>query len=143
MTTITKEKCNGFLTCLYGEGEAVFDSVAALPDHPVAHITARRLDVTLYSKSTAPILVKCVWDKLLENGHTVPRSLVIPLLLEHELKFWREAEVAETWESMRSEFLGKPCGKRSSLFVTQEMGQTIKKIWESLIYTGMFGSIKV
>lgn len=56
---------------------------------------------------------------------------------------WQTAEVAETWESMRSNFLGKPHGKRSSLFVNQETGQGIKKIWESLINTGMYGPIKI
>ena len=34
-------------------------------------------------------------------------------------------------------------GARSSLFVSQETGQAIKKIWNALIFTGMFGPIKV
>ncbi len=44
---------------------------------------------------------------------------------------------------MRSYFLGAPHGARSSLFVSQETGQGIKKVWETLIYTGRFGPIKV
>lgn len=32
---------------------------------------------------------------------------------------------------------------RSSLFVSQETGQAIKKIWDALIFTEMFGPIKV
>ena len=44
---------------------------------------------------------------------------------------------------MRHYFLGSPHGSRSSLFVSQETGQAMKKIWEALIHTGMFGPIKV
>ena len=44
---------------------------------------------------------------------------------------------------MRGYFLGKPNGSRSSLFVNQETGQKMKKIWEALINTGMFGPIMV
>ena len=36
-----------------------------------------------------------------------------------------------------------PHGSRSSLFVTQETGLTMKKVWIMLINTGMFGPIKV
>ena len=76
-------------------------------------------------------------------GGTIPLSIAMPLLLEKEVPCWRWSQVAETWESMRPFFLGRPHGSRSSLFVTQEAGQSIKKIWEALIYTGMFGNIKV
>jgi hypothetical protein len=31
---------------------------------------------------------------------------------------------------------------RSSLFVNQEAGQVIKKTWDALIHTGMFGAIR-
>jgi hypothetical protein len=44
---------------------------------------------------------------------------------------------------MQPYLLGAPHGSRSSLFVTQETGQTIKKVWNLLINTGMFGPIKV
>lgn len=60
-----------------------------------------------------------------------------------EVPCWKWAEVAETWERMRPHFLGMPCGKRSSLFVNQETGQAMKKIWEALIYSGMYGPIRV
>ena len=74
---------------------------------------------------------------------TIPLSIAIPLILEHEVPGWRQSSLAETWESMRELLLGRPHGARSSLFVNQETGQAIKKIWNSLIYTGMFGPIKV
>jgi len=134
---------NGFITCPYGDGQNVLDSVAKLPDHHAAGITAERLDVKLYNTQAQPILVKCNWKKPLLPDGTIPASIAVPLILEQELPMWRWAEVAETWETMRYYLLGNPHGSRSSLFVNQETGQTIKKIWNALIYTGMYGPIKV
>lgn len=139
----TRHFVHGFITCPYGDGQAVLDSVAALPNNPVADITAKRLDVKLYNPNATPILVRCNWYKPLGQDGMIPLSIAMPLLLEQELPEWRRAEVAETWESMRSYFLGTPHGSRSSLFVSQETGQAMKKIWNALIYTGMYGPIKV
>lgn len=134
---------HGFVTCPYGDGQDVLDSIAALPPHSVAHITAERLDVPLYNSKSNPILVRCEWNSRLESDKTIPLKIAMPLLLEVEVPCWHWAQVAETWETMRPYFLGVPHGARSSLFVSQETGQAMKKIWESLIYTGMFGPIKV
>jgi hypothetical protein len=133
---------HGFITCPYGDGQDVLDSIAALPKHHIATITAERLDVQLYSPRTKPILVKCEWHESLDTGAMIPLSIALPMILEQELPHWRSSEVGETWETMRPYFLGRPHGSRSSLFVSQETGQTIKKIWESLINTGMFGPVK-
>lgn len=134
---------NAFITCPYHDGQKVIDSVDRLPPHPVASITAERLDVQLYQPNANPILVKCEWDRPLPMDGMISLSLAIPLILEREIPCWRSSEVAETWETMRPYFLGTPYGSRSSLFVNQETGQAIKKIWNALIYTGMFGNIKV
>lgn len=133
---------NGFITCPYGDGQEVLDSVLALPRHHAAYITAEKLDVQFYNAETTPILVRCHWEEPFP-GHMIPLAVAVPLILEKEVPCWRWSEVAETWESMRSYFLGAPHGARSSLFVSQETGQGIKKVWETLIYTGMFGPIKV
>lgn len=139
----TRYFANGFITCPYGDGQEVIDSVANLPYNPVASISAERLEVEFYNSGATPILVKCEWEKpLLDNG-MIPLSLAMPLLLEKEVPCWRWSQVAETWESMRPYFLGSPHGSRSSLFVDQETGQAIKKVWNAIIYTGMFGNIKV
>lgn len=134
---------HGFITCPYGDGQDVIDSVNSLPHHHVASITAEKLDVQFYSPDASPILVRCDWSEPLSEGGMIPLSLAMPLLLEKEIPCWEWSELAETWESMRYYFLGSPHGRRSSLFVSQETGQAMKKIWESLIYTGMFGPIKV
>lgn len=139
----TRYFANGFITCPYDGGQRVIDSVGALSRHIVATIEAERLDVQLYNLSASPILVKCTWEKDLLPDGTIPLSIAMPLILEKELPGWRWAEVAETWETMRSYFLGTPSGSRSSLFVNQETGQAIKKIWNALISTGMYGPIKV
>ena len=139
----TRYFVNGFITCPYGDGQDVIDSVQSLPRHPIAHISAERIDAKLYNPDATPILVKCNWDPLMGNDGMIPLSVAMPLLLEQELPCWRWSQVAETWESMRYYFLGSPHGARSSLFVNQETGQAIKKVWNALIYTGMFGPIKV
>ena len=137
----TRTFANGFITCPYDDGQKVLDSVEAFPFHPVASITAERLDVELYNSNTTPILVRCNWTKPLAMDRTIPLSIAMPLILENEVPCWRWSKVAETWETMRPYFLGTPHGSRSSLFVNQETGQAIKKIWNELIYTGMFGPI--
>jgi len=157
-TTIPSERCgyigldhtrffrNGFITCPYsgsGKAEKVIESVNALPRHHAATITAELLDVQLYNSETTPVLVKCEWHKSIDPDGMIPLSIAMPLILEKEVPCWHRAEVAETWETMRPYFLGSPHGSRSSLFVSQETGQAIKKIWNALIFTGMFGSIKV
>jgi hypothetical protein len=134
---------NGFITCPYDGGQKVIDSVDALPYHPAAFIKAEKLDVPLYHPAATPILVKCQWNEPLLNDGTIPLFVAMPLLLEQEIPCWRKSEVAETWETMRHYFLGSPHGSRSSLFVNQETGQAMKKVWNALIYTGMFGPIKV
>lgn len=138
---------NGFISCPYGDGQEIIDSVENLPSNSFATITAERLNVKFYSNNTVPILVKCIWKvpwKIRERDGTFPKSLVVPLMLENEvMPTWRRARLGETWESMRPMMLGSPHGKQSSLFVNQETGQTLKKVWNTLLYTGMFGSIKV
>lgn len=119
------------------------DSVDALPRHSIAYITAERLDVQLYNSQATPILVRCTWERELDSDGMVPLAIALPLILEQEVPNWRSAEVAETWETMRPYFLGRPHGSLSSLFVSQETGQAIKKVWNALIHTGMFGPIKV
>jgi hypothetical protein len=139
----TRYFAKGFITCPYGDGQAVLDSVSALPSHLVADITAEKLDLSLYNNGTTPILVKCNWEKPMHIDGTIPQSLAMPLILEKEVPCWTWSQVAETWETMRPYLLGTPCGSRSSLFINQETGQAIRKIWDALIHTGMFGPIKV
>lgn len=140
----TQYFAHGFVTCPYGDGQLVLDSVEKMQfKHPAATITAERLDVKFYSLSATAILVKCDWHKALSLDKLIPLSIAMPLLLEKEVPRCEWSQVAETWESMRPYFLGKPRGARSSLFVSQETGQAIKKVWEALIYTGMFGPIMV
>lgn len=139
----TRYFANGFITCPYGDGQSVIDSVAALPYRRAAMITAEKLAVKLYNPESTPILVRCEWSTPLETDGQIPLAVAMKLMLSKEVPCAEWSEVAETWESMRPYFLGKPHGARSSLFVSQETGQAMKKVWDALIYTGMFGPIKV
>lgn len=136
---------NGFVSCPYGDGaDEIIASVKRLPPHPVARIVAEKIDAQFYSTDATPVLVKCVWDSKKFRGQgPIPLAVAMPLMLQKEIPAWEWAQVAETWETMRHYLLGGPRGARSSLFVTQETGQAMKKLWESLIFTGMFGPIKV
>jgi hypothetical protein len=137
---------NALITCPYadsGQSEAVLESATSIGDCPVATISAEVLDKPLYHSAASAVLVKCEWSKPMNPDGTIPKSVAVPLLLENELPAWRYSEVGETWETMKSDFLGLPCGSRSSLFVNQETGQYIKKLWNHLIYSGMFGPIMV
>lgn len=139
----TKYFLNAFITCPYGNGQKVIDSVEALPYSSVATITAERLDVKFYQSNANPILVRCDWSKPLQDDGMIPASLAIPLMLKKEIPCWEWSTYGETWETMRSYFLGLPHGSRSSLFVNQETALAMKKIWTLLINTEMFGPIKV
>ncbi len=135
---------NAFITCPYADGQRVLDSVDRLNDNPLATIRAEVLDVEFYMPNATPVLVKCDWQRRpMESDGTIPKSVAVPLLLEIEIPRWRTSKVAETWETMRPYILGEPSGSRSSLFVNQETGQALKTLWNSLIYTGMFGPIYV
>ncbi len=143
----TKYFLNAFITCPYHDGKDIIDSVANLPLNSVATIKAERLNVQFYASNANPILISCDWEKrLLEKNmdmDMIPASLAIPLMLKKEVSCWEGAQLGETWETMRPYFLGAPHGSRSSLFVNQETATTMKKIWNLLINTGMFGPIKV
>ena len=133
----------GFVTCPNDDGQEVMDAVDELPVHPIASISAERLDAQLYHAGTTAVLVRCEWARPLTIDGMIPMSRAVPLLLEQELPCWRWSKRGETWETMLPYFLGRPHGRRSSLFVNQETGQAMKKVWNALINTGMFGPIMV
>lgn len=139
----TRYFAHGFITCPYGDGQEVIEAVEKLPSHPIATIRAERLDVELYAPGATPILVTCDWDRAIEPDGTIPLAVAVALLLDKEIPCWRWSQVAETWETMRPYFLGRPHGSRSSLFVSQETGQAMKKVWQTIINTGMYGNIKM
>lgn len=134
---------NGFVTCPYRGVDQVIAAVNALPPHPIATIEARKLDANLYAMNAHPILVTCKWDRRMDMDGTIPLSVAAALLLEMEIPQWRDAQLAETWDTMKPYFIGEPHGAASSLFLSQKTVQALKKIWESIINTGMYGNIKV
>ncbi len=130
---------NGFMTCTYGDGQEVIDSVEMMPNHPAFTITAERMEALFFAEGTTTILVRCNWVVPLEPGNLIPRSLAVPLMLEWLAASWRDAQFAETWEVMLPYLLGEPHGRRSSLFVSQETALLMKKIYLSMVESGMYG----
>ena len=135
---------NGFVTCPYPDGDVgVLESVSKLPSDGIASIHAERLDVALYHPDAVPIVVYCDWGRPMLADGKVPASIAVPMILEREVPCWRWSSYGETWESMCPYLIGQPCGSRSSLFVSQETGTTIRKIWQAIVETGAFGPLKM
>lgn len=134
---------HGFVTCPYGDGEAVIESAEKQPYRDYAEITATRLNTEFYNSGTTAILVRCNWSRPLGVDKMVPKNLAVPLMLEKELPCWRWAERAEPWETMRPYLLGSPHGGRSSLFVNQETALAMKNVYMAMINSGMFGPLKM
>lgn len=136
---------NAFITCPYNvkTANSILKSVESLPYSPDATISAEILDFQLYNSMATPVLVKCEWNEPMNTDGTIPRRIAVPMMLEFESQNWRNAEVAETWKTMQPYILGCPYGSRSSLFVDQECGQYLKKMYNTMINSGMYGPIYV
>lgn len=135
----TRFFAHGFITCPYGSVEDVIQSALNINCAPCVSISAERIEASFYADGAEPVLVRCHWDKDLEENHTIPKGLAVPLMLEQELPVWRWAQRPETWETMRPYLLGEPYGNRSSLFVNQDTALALKKIYLGLVDSGMFG----
>ena len=134
---------HAFVSCPYGDGSAIIESVEAMEPHPCATIRAERLDVPFYNASTTPILVRCDWRDTFPKRHMVPKSLAVPLMIQEEMRMWHHAQVGERWETMRPYLLGDPHGSRSSLFVTQETAMAMKHVYTAMVESGMFGPLRM
>lgn len=133
---------NAFITCPYHEPNAVLKCVKKFRKTNDAEITASHIPCKLYHENAYPVLVVCDWYHDLNSDGTIPIKVAAPLMLEKELPFRHKAEVCENWESMRYHFLGSPHGSRSSLFLNQEAGLLMKRLWVALSNTGLYGPPK-
>ena len=134
---------HAFVSCPYGDGSKIIESVEAMEPHPCATITAERLNVPFYNSSTTPILVRCDWHDAFPELHMVPKKLAVPLMIQEEMRMWRRADVCERWDTMRPYLLGDPYGSRSSLFVTQETAMAMKRVYTAMAESGMFGPLRM
>lgn len=135
----TVQFVNAFLTCPYGNAEKVIESALQIdPPAKAGRIEATELHVPLYNRAATPVLVSMDWAVPLENGHQIPASRAVPLMLENELPVWRWSERGEEWEEMRHYLLGSPHGRRSSHFVSQQTAIQLKKLYEAMGESGMY-----
>jgi len=128
----------GFITCPYQEDRAdkIVEAVNEVPG-----LYARRLDEPLYSDQAYPVVVQAMSVELEADG-TIKSRDALAWFVQHAVKDARNHQVAETWWSMRSYILGRPHGSRSSLIVNQHAGSHMRKIFETMNESGMFGPIK-
>lgn len=129
---------SAIITCPYGHATQTVLNAATSLRHPDGYFEAEPIDINLYNLSATPILIRFEWGCGLEPNKPIPASVAIPKMLLKELPNWSTAQCPETWEDMRHYLMGAPSGSRSSLFVTQETGQAMKNIWNTLIKNDVF-----
>ena len=133
---------HGFVTCPYVDGSPVLASVEQIKVPHGASLTAELIDAPLYNTGTAPVVVRCEWDRPLDMGKLVPKRTAVGLMLDQEIPGWRWSELGESWDTMSGYFLGGPHGARSSLFVSQETGMAMKRVWLAVTESGVFGPVR-
>jgi hypothetical protein len=132
---------HAFVSCVYGDGAEITNSVEAMKDHPCATITSERLAAPLYSSEATTILVRCNWRDNFREHHMINKRIAVPLMIQEEMRMWLGSQVGERWETMSPYLLGNPHGARSSLFVTQETAMAMKRVYLAMVESGMFGPI--
>ncbi|EPC7179279.1 hypothetical protein [Acinetobacter baumannii] len=133
---------NGFITCPYNGasnyGQDVIDAVNSLPIVNGIRITAKKLPVKLYNSDTTAILIECIWADAFDEEGYIKWKAIAPLLLDTALQLYRLGTESFSIDEMIDDYLlGKPCGKRSSLFVAQDTGLRIIKMWKSILDSQM------
>lgn len=128
----------GFVTCPYSM-EVADRLVGNVNQIPYLH--AYRLNEPLYADNTYPVVVEATNVSLEADGTIASRKALL-WFLEKMVKDGGEAEVAETWWTIRSNLLGSPHGARSSLFVNQHVGANMRKILDAMNNSGVFGPIR-
>jgi hypothetical protein len=134
----TRYFVRGFVTCPYLDGKA--DKLVEAVNK-VEGLTAYRLETPLYMDDAYPVVVEA-YQIVFEGDGTIRSRDAIAWFTEKIIKNAMDAQVAETWWTMRTYLLGAPHGSRSSLFVNQYTGGHIRKILETLNNSGVFGPIK-
>ncbi len=131
---------NGIITCPYPHAVVELFKSIELLKHPWAQITIEKIDsVVFHSENAVPILIRCEWDDELNSDGTISIRAAVGALLDREIPNGKNAVYAESWERMKADFLGEPHGARSSLFVNQKTGHTLKTVWNMLVKTGVLG----
>ena len=110
----------------------------ALPVINGIKITAKKLPVTLYNLDTTAILIECDWGYSLDPEGNIQWEAIAPHLLATALDIHKQGMKSFSLEEMMDDYLlGKPCGKRSSLFVAQDTGLRINKMWKMILESQM------
>lgn len=136
---------NGFLTCPYDGArgvERIEESASEIRLPPCASLDVEVLKKPYYGDGTSAVLVTCRWDVALDEENMIPKARAVPLMLETEIPHWRNSHCGETWETMRPYLLGVPHGARSSLFVSQDTALALKKLFEMMVASGMYGPVR-
>lgn len=133
---------HGFISCPYSEKAAaeLIASVSKLPtkkDPLSPH--AKRLSTPIYAVGACPVLVSCPWPaNALLPDRTIAPYYAVSLMLQSLLRLQKYFTEPKSWDDMLPYLLGEPHGRRSSLFINQETGMAMKKVYISLVNGGFF-----
>lgn len=132
-----------FVTCPYHDSGAVLASAntinTALRERQSPYLlSVQSLPVTLYAASAKPILVTTTMEA--GEGSAITDSEALDGFLWFASVLLRMGgDVIEPWENVKEFFLGTPCGTRSSLFVSEKAGSTMRRLLAELNKSGVFG----
>lgn len=133
-----------FITCPYTDGEEVIESAKCASEGLFRlglSIRAERVEgVNIYNDKVTPILVTAPLLDTGEDGLIAQKpALAGALRVLTASVDMIGGEVAEPWENVKEFFLGEPCGARSSLFVNEKTGATMRRLLSELNKSGVFG----
>ena len=136
---------HGFVTCPWVDSAAedYQKAVEKMSRNSPIKIHARRIEEPLYAPGAVPVLVWCdLADLTRRHDFFIPTPVAIDLWLALVSRVMIRKQCHRTWDQMRYDFLGEPCGPRSSVFVSQETGQAMKTIYTTMEKYGVFGNPK-
>jgi len=133
-----------FITCPYGGIDAIQASAKTINGKlramglPYQIKVEPITEVKLHHETTTPALVSARGmggdSSAVEDAAAITNAL-------HTLRQIMEmgGDVIEPWENVKEFFLGTPCGTRSSLFVSERAGSTMRRLLSALNKSGVFG----
>lgn len=135
---------NAIIYLVRSNPEKLVSHVCGLPQMRCARIHAKALTTKLGYVDVTPVLVTCEWKISATFGDRLYRSSIIaPLLINQVMseRYPSETFASAHWDRNRFAelILGFPCGKTSSVIIDKPEGRALKRLWEALLATGMFG----
>lgn len=131
---------HGLITCPYVEDSVnkLFQSVDLMNKKFDLSLECSRIDVNLYNKQVFPVLIKSDKCYELETDLTIKKTSAVKMFCQLLVDTIGCSYSTFDWKDFSPCILGTPSGGRSSLFVNEETGQTLKSIFTLLVKQKVF-----